>query len=823
MIRKFTLYLLLSFVTATSFGQATTIRISGTVKDELGNAIQSATVSLLRAKDSSLAKIAVSGQDGLYEFVNIKPGKYFTSISLVGFVKHSSAIFDAGNADLSLPVISLTAATKEINEVVVQSKKPFIESKIDRTVVNVDASPSSAGATAMDILEKSPGISVNNDGMISLRGKAGVIVMLDGKPSYMSPADLANLLKNMPASALDQVEIMTNPSSKYDASGNSGIINIKTKKGRNAGFNGNLTLGATASFFNPSGTLYVIPKSQNSFNFNYRKNKLNFFGNYNPNFFRGRNQLMLNRSFYTPAGVYDGSSEMITRFKFGNFNQSLKLGLDYMANKKNTFGVVLSGFMFNGHPTPSTFTVLKNAGGAVLSSLESLTENKTKFRNFSGNLNWKHNFDTTGTELTADLDYVTYDNTSSMLLTTNAYNAAGAKVGPTIYLDGYIPSLIDIWSFKSDFTKPLKNGRLEAGVKSSWVTNDNMVNYQRGLPDGSWVNDARSNHFIYDENINAVYVNYNTKIKKWSLQGGLRLENTNAHGKQVTNDSSFKRNFTNLFPSVFVSYAVSDNNQLTLSYSRRVTRPNYQDLNPFTFFLDSLTYRVGNPYLLPQFTHNMEFTYAFKSKYIFTLNLNNTDNVISQILRQNSADKITYNTSENIASFRNIGLSITVPATFTPWWTLNFFSNIFNNHYKGVYNADPIDISYTSFMINATNSFVLSKAKGFTGEVSGFYRHKNVDQLAVMEPIYFMGIALQKQIMKGKGTLRFNLRDPFAWQQFKATVKYSDINVASFARPDIRQATFTFTYRFGQNTPGQQPRRRNSGSQDEQNRVGGGN
>lgn len=822
MICKVTLYLLLSLVSAAGFGQAA-IRISGIVKDEQGNAVQSATISLLRAKDSSLAKLAISGPDGLYEFVNIKPGKYFTSITLVGFVKHSSSVFDAAGTDITLPVISLQAAAREINEVVVQSRKPFIESKIDRTVVNVDASPSSAGATAMDILEKSPGVSVNNDGIISLRGKAGVIVMMDGKPSYMSPADLANLLKNMPASALDQVEIMTNPSSKYDASGNSGIINIKTKKGRTAGFNGNFTLGATTSFFNPAGALYVIPKSQNSFNFNYRKNKINLFGNYNPNFFRGRNQLNLNRNFYNASGVFDGSSDMITNFKFGNFNQSLKLGLDYTPNKKNTFGIVASGFMFNGHPTPATHTVLKDANGNTLSSLESLTENRTKFRNFSGNINWKHNFDTTGTELTADLDYVTYNNTSSMLLTTNAYNAAGAKVGPTIYLEGYIPSLIDIWSFKADYTKPLKNGRFEAGVKSSWVTNDNLVQYRRQLPDQSWVGDARSNHFIYDENINAAYVNYNTKIKKWSLQGGLRVENTIAKGKQVTNDSSFKRNFTNLFPSLFVSYALSDKDQLTVSYSRRVTRPNYQDLNPFTFFLDSLTYRVGNPYLLPQFTHNMELTYAFKSKYIFTLNFNNTDNVISQILRQNSADKITYNTSENIASFRNIGLSVTVPATFTPWWTMNFFSNIYNNHYKGVYNTDPIDISFTSFMVNVSNSIALNKAKGFTGEISGFYRHKTVDQLAVINPVYFMGIALQKQIMKGKGTLRFNLRDPFAWQKFSAVVKYSDINVASLARPDIRQATVTFTYRFGQNTPGQQPRRRTSGSQDEQNRVGGGN
>ncbi len=821
MIRKVTLYLLLSILSATGFAQ-TTIRISGTVKDEQGNPVQSATISLLRVTDSSLAKLAVSAQDGQYEFVNIKPGKYFTSVSLVGFVKNNSTPFDAGATDISLPPISLQVASKEINEVVVQAKKPFIETKIDRTIVNVDASPSSAGATAMDILEKSPGVSVNNDGAISLRGKAGVIVMLDGKPTYMSSGDLANLLKNMPASALDQVEIMTNPSSKYDAAGNSGIINIKTKKGKAAGFNGSVTLGATTSIFNPAGTLYMMPKSQNSFNFNYRKNKINFFGNYNPNYFRGRNQLKLDRNFYT-GGLPDGSSQMETNFKFGNFNHALKLGLDYAADKKNVFGIVVSGFTFNGHPTPTTHSVIKDASGTVVSSLESVTDNRTKFKNFTGNFNWKHSFDTTGTELTADLDYVTYSNVSSMLLTTNAYNSVGSKVGPTIYLKGNIPSLIDIWSFKSDFTKPLKNGRFEAGVKSSWVTNDNLVAYTRQLPDGSWVNDSRSNHFLYDENINAVYVNFNTQIKKWSLQGGLRLENTIAHGKQVLNDSSFKRNFTNLFPSLFVSYAADKSNQLTLSYSRRVTRPNYQDLNPFTFFLDSLTYRVGNPYLLPQFTHNIELSYALKSKYIFTLNYNTTNNVISQILRQNAADKITFNTSENLARFTNFGLSITAPASFTPWWNTNFFTNIYRNHYKGIYNNDPIDMAFVSFMVNVTNSFTFNKAKGFTGEVSGFYRHKTVDQLAVIDPVYFIGFALQKQIMQTKGTLRLNIRDPFAWQKFSSVVRYSDVDVKAVSRPDIRQVTLTFTFRFGTNTPGSQPRRRNSGSQDEQNRVGGGN
>jgi iron complex outermembrane receptor protein len=236
-----------------------------------------------------------------------------------------------------------------------------------------------------------------------------------------------------------------------------------------------------------------------------------------------------------------------------------------------------------------------------------------------------------------------------------------------------------------------------------------------------------------------------------------------------------------------------------------------------------LTYRVGNPYLLPQFTHNVELSYAYQSKFIVTANYNNTNDVISQILKQNNASKITYNTSENIARFTNFGLSITAPINFTGWWNANLFTNIYNNHYVGVYNADPIDIEFTSFSVNMTNSFTLNKKKGFSGEISGFYRHKTVDQLAVINAVYQIGFALQKQVMNGKGTVRLNVRDPFAWQKFTSVIRYSDVDVKAVARPDIRQATLTFTYRFGKNTPGLQPRRRTSGSQDEQNRVGGGN
>ena len=817
-----TRFTLLSIAISFSFfANSQTGKVSGTVTDASSRAIHSATVSLLRAKDSSLVKFSPTDKNGTYEFENIKDGKYFVSASNVGYAKMASTTFEVSSSNATtVPALIMREQAKGMAEVTVTARKPFVETRIDKTIVNVESAPTTAGATALEVLEKSPGVTVDNDGNISLRGKAGVIIMIDGKPTYLSSADLANMLKNLPASAMEQIEIMTNPSSKYDAAGNAGIINIKTKKGQAGGFNGSILAGFTTGIYKPREAVYLTPRSQNSINFNYRKNKINFFGNYNPNYYRGKGTLNIERRFLDDNHDITGYSDIDTRFKFGNNNHTLKLGLDYFADKKNTYGIVASGFIFNGHPTPTTYNTLSDGNHIPTSEMISLTENKIHFNNFSTNLNFRHVFDSTGRELTVDLDYIGYRNTSNMLLTTEFYDAAGQQTSDPLYLKGHLPSDIDIYSIKSDYTHPLKKGgRFEAGIKSSYVENDNLVDYQR-LHADKWIPDARSNHFIYDENINAAYVNLNKQIKKWNLQGGLRLENTIAKGYQVTNDSTFKRNFTNLFPSAFISYAIDKKNSLTVSYSRRITRPNYQDLNPFTYFLDSLSYRQGNPYLLPQFTNNIELSHSYKGKLITTLNYNNTTDVISQILKQNTQTKIVYLTADNVAKFINMGISITAPIPVTKWWNANLFTNVYNNHYKGIYNGSELDIAYTSFTVNLTNTFTIKK--GFTAELSGFYRGKGVDQLTISEPIYQMSVGGSKNILKNKATVRLNIRDPFAWQEYRGVTEYGNIYAKIRSKFDARSVTATFTYRFGKNNQqAPPPRRRNSATQDEQNRVGG--
>jgi iron complex outermembrane receptor protein len=820
------LFSLLSIILAINVSaQSRTGKASGAITDNNAKALPSASVSLLRAKDSSLIKIAVSNKEGKYEFESLSNGDYLVSVTSIGFQRKFGEKFSISesNQNVQLAGVSLTPAAKNEAEVTVTAKKPFIETKIDKTVVNVDASPTSAGSTALEILEKSPGISVDNDGNISLRGKSGVIVMMDGKQTYLSASDLANLLRNTPASALDQIEIMTNPSAKYDATGNSGIINIKTKKGRAAGFNGSIMASLTTSFYKYSsdGALYVIPKSQNSINFNYRKNKINFFGNYNPNFNQGRNRLEIDRKVLDDNKELDGYIETETKGRFRNNNHNLKLGLDYFLDKKNTLGVVVSGFALYGHPEPATLTRQYDANHVLTGSMLTTVVNNNNLKNFSTNFNYRHVFDSTGREFTTDLDYIVYDNVLINRLNTDVFDAQDSYVG-SVNLKGYLPADINIYSLKSDYSHPFKNGaRFEAGIKISYVKNDNEVDYMRKVG-SDWVVDSRTNHFKYDENINAAYVNYSTKVKRWSFQAGLRLENTQAKGYQVTNDSSFKRDFTNLFPTAFISYELNKTNQLTLNYGKRVTRPNYQDLNPFIFFLDSLSFRKGNPFLVPQFSHNIELIHAYKSRFITTLNYNNTTDVLTQILKPDPINKeILFLTPENVAKFRNIGLAITAPFPVTKWWNVNLFTNVFNNRYQGFYNGQPVDTSFTSFMVNMTQTFTIKP--GFTAEISGFYRAKTIEQMTVSSPMGQVSFGGQKTIMKGKGTLRLNLRDPFWLQRWEGKTRFDKVDTRVRNRWDNRQVTASFTWRFGKtNQQVQPPRRRNSASQDEQNRVGQG-
>ncbi|MEJ7610700.1 MAG: outer membrane beta-barrel family protein [Ferruginibacter sp.] len=831
-MQKSLLFILSMLLIGTLNAQVQRGSINGNIRNAENNPLPSATIQLLGPAKRML-KGAVSDKAGNFSFENIPEGKYSLQFSAVGFENKTEMVeITAAKTTVEHPSVQLSVQPKSLGGVTVVSTRPLFEQKVDRMVVNVDASPSNAGATALEVLEKSPGVTVDNDGNISLKGKQGVIVMMDGKPTYLSPADLANVLRNLPAAALDRIEIMTNPSAKYDAAGNSGIIDIRTKKSKAKGSNGSITAGNTSSLYRLNGKEEILQKPTVSVNYNYKKNKINFFGNLVYNYGAGRRELDILSRLYREGKQIDSLNYVVSHFRGRNNNYTLKTGIDYSPDKKNTFGIVLNGFLFEGRPSGKTFTSYTNLAGQTFSLLNSTTSNKVSFKNGSVNLNYRHVYDSTGKEISLDLDYANYKNRNRQMLSSGFFDGSGNQTSDSMYLRGYLPSFINIYSVKSDFIKPFQSGlKIEAGIKSSYVKSDNLVDYER-LSRFGWVPDSRNNHFVYEENINAAYLNANKKVGKWDVQTGLRAENTITKGVLASGNSTVKRNYVSLFPSAFLSYPMNKKNTLTVSASRRLQRPNYQDLNPFTFFLDSLSYRKGNPYLTPQFSYNYELTHNYAGKLITTLNYTKTTDLISRIIVQEKGARgeiIGFLTTDNIAKATNIGLAVTAPVKFKKWWNANFYVNVYNNHYAGTYistetgksEAVPLDLKFTSFTFNIANNFTLGK--GWSAELSGFYRYKTIEQLSLTFPLGQINMGLAKNnLLKGRGTLRLNARDPFNFQKIHNITRYGTIDIDVHNRFDNRQYGVNFTYRFGKQQQGQS-RRKVSATEDEQRRVGGAN
>src|SRR5688500_751692 len=407
MKKVFTLLLLLFVVTLQqAAAQNKQGRISGVVKDAGGKTIEAATVSLLRAQDTGLVKVAVSNKNGEFEFDRLATGKYKVLVSAVGFAKASSETVEV--TDL-VPMVNLTdfelsVAGKSLTEVTVTARRPMVETKIDKTVVNVDAFITNAGGTALDVLEKSPGITVDRDGNVSLKGKSGVIILVDGKQTFLGGQDLANYLRNMPSNQLDQIEIMSQPSAKFDASGNSGVINIKTKKNKQAGFNGTINLTFIQG---------VYPKSPNSISFNYRKNKVNLFAGYNYSYWEGFSDLSLVRKFRDNStkdltAVFD----QLSNNRFKGVNHNMRIGMDYSPNKKTTIG-----FAVNGTYNPRRFGANSRSDiydgiGHLDSTNVAVSNSKDPWKNLGVNMNFRRILDTSGKEITADIDYLVYNSRS---------------------------------------------------------------------------------------------------------------------------------------------------------------------------------------------------------------------------------------------------------------------------------------------------------------------------------------------------------------------------------------------------------------------------
>ena len=809
------LTLLASILTlsTSALAQKSTGKVSGQVIDGNTKTIESATITLLRAKDSSVAKISAANREGKFVFDDVLEGQYMVSITAVGHTKGFSEVFEitSANNNVTLKTIELVPLAKNLTGVTVAAKKPLIEQKIDRMIVNVEASITNVGTSALEVLEKSPGVSIDKDGNISLKGKQGVQIYIDGRPSYLSGADLAIYLRNLSSNQLDQIEIMTNPPAKYDAAGNAGIINIKTKKTKQFGYSGSISSTWAQGRY---------PKVNESFTFNYRKNKLNLFTTLGYNHRKNWQDLDIQRKFIESSTKEIKSHfDQESRIKEEGQSYNAKVGFDYFASKNTTFGAVFTGYYNPGKFTNQSDVFISDPNMVLLSNTVANTSNDRKWKNFSTNLNFRQVLDTAGQELTADLDYLTYRSTNNQTLVNAYYDPNGIPTYKADTLLGNLPQDIYIYTARVDYTKPLKKGaKFEAGLKTSFVETDNNAIYD-SINYGERVQDiGRSNHFIYQENVNAAYVNYSRPFsKKWFGQFGLRLENTNATGDQVTTGQTFDRHYTQLFPTAFIQFKPSDKNSFVLNYGRRISRPDYEDLNPFILFLDKYTFEQGNPNLQPQFAHNIELTHSYKGFLNTTLNYTNTTDIINEVLEQNTDRNETYVKKDNIAKQRQYGISVSASGTIKKLWTPNLWANLYNNQFEGIINGDYVKTGATTLQANLQNQFKLGKT--LSAELSGYFNSGGVQGVFRIKSFGMVNMGVSKTVFKGKGTFRLTGRDIFRTQKINGEIKYSDVDASFQQRRDSRQVALGFTYRFAKGKVGNTQKRKTNGASEESSRV----
>lgn len=792
-------------------GLAQTSSVKGTVTDNTSKPLTSATVSLLVAKDSSLYKAAVSDNTGNYQFDKVKAGAYLVRISNVNYNIWYSPRLELKGESYSVPAASLVTADKKLKDVVVTAaKKPMIEVKADRTVFNVENSINATGSNAMELLQKSPGVTVDKDDNISMKGKNGVRIYIDGKPSPMAGSDLAAYLKSVQSSDIEAIEMIENPSAKYDASGNAGIINIRFKKNKKFGTNGSLSVGKNQGIYSSYNT---------SLSLNYRNKKVNLFSNLSG--YQGRGENYNNLYRMQSDSIYDQHN---TNFN-NNKSANVKAGIDYFINDKNTIGVMYNGNLSKSNWQAAGNTIISPQNSKLPAQLLIAGNNVPSTRNNS-NININYRFaDTSGHELNIDADRGFFTSRGNSLQPNTYFDpTTGAVLRERIFANN-TPINIDIYTAKADYEQNFKKGKLGFGAKFSSVKTDNTFDYFNVINNVKQQDWERSNHFTYTENVSAAYVNYNRSFKKFSIQAGVRAEQTNSEGvlkaknKITMNDTTevVKRSYLDFFPSAAISYTLSPVHQFNLNYSRRIDRPRYQDLNPFEDKLDELTYQKGNAFLRPQYTNSFSLSHTYKSFLTTSLSYSHIADYIT-VVNDTTRTNATFITDKNLASQDIYGINISAPFKITKWW--NVYANVNANHtrYKAKFeDGKTIDLAVNT--VNYYNQHTFTLGKGYTAEASGWLNTPSIWGGTFKTNFMWSADAgIQKTLMDKKATLKLSVTDVFKTNHWKAVSDFASTNLHVNGGYDSRQVRLTFQYRFG-STQVKAARERKTSIESESNRL----
>ena len=796
-------------------------KITGNIKDENGKFKKGVTVSLLRSKDSVAVKYAATKDDGSYQFVNIPEGNYLINTTHVGYLPQLKPVAVTGTADITVADISLKKSSSDLTSVTVTAKKPIVEVKADKMIVNVEGTTNAVGNDALELLRKSPGVMVDKDDNLSLSGKNGVQVYIDGKPSPLSGTDLSNYLKSLQSANIESFEIITNPSAKYEAAGNAGIINIRLKKNKSFGTNGTVNAGYNIGTY---------AKYNGGISLNNRNKHTNIFGNYNYNQGIYANSMQLFRQ--QDDSTFDQKNRMKSRNKGHNF----KGGLDYFINAKSTIGFVVNGNISQNEMNSSgPMAIAYEPTGVVDRVLVAQSDNDMKRTNMNFNLNYRYAA-TNGRELNIDADRGFFNLRSNQFQPNNYYNSTQSIL---LYSNVYrmvAPTNIDITSIKADYEQNFKKGKLGYGGKIGYVKTDNDFDRYdvQGLTQNSpqVLDTGRSNRFVYKENINAGYVNYNRAFKGFMIQGGLRIENTDSKGlstgqqwnvdnkKYENYDSSIHRNYTDFFPSAAITFNKNPKSMLNFTYSRRIDRPAYQDLNPFEFKLNDYTFMKGNTQLRPQYTNSFGVTHTYMYKLNTTLNYSHVKDIFAQLPDTTDKSK-SFMTKKNLATQDVVSLNISYPFSYK-WYSFFVNVNSYYSKYKADFGGGDRKINQDVFAVSyyMQNSFKINKT--LTAELSGFYNSPSIWQGTFkMKSMCSVDGGLQKTILKGKGNIKASVSDIFRTMKWSGETNFSGAKSIASGRWESRQFKLNFSYRFG-NSQVKAARQRKSPLEEENKRTQGG-
>jgi iron complex outermembrane recepter protein len=810
-MQKIFLFLTLIFVKP-AFGQKVNedvARFSIRVVNEKQQPLEGVTIELF-TKDSVLVKAAITSAQGSAVFEHIVPGAHFFKVSHSGYVEQvtDQYLFPLESAQGTSSTIVLSPAVSTMQGVTVAGTRPFVQHVQGKVLINVDAAISNTGTTVLEVLEKSPGVMVDKNGTISLQAKTGVQVMIDGKPTYLSGTDLTNLLSSMSSSQVDQIELMVNPPARYDASGNAGIINIKTKKNKQKGFNGSFSTAYGQGRY---------PKNNSSLVMNYRNGKFNTFLTYGMNSTKYFSNLYAFRRYFDPAGSLIAALDQPTVFSGKFVNNTLKTGMDYYISDKTTVGVAFTGMLVSRNSKSDATATWKNAGGSIDSAVATNSNSKNSFKNGSINLNLKHTINKQQ-DLALDIDWLNYDLRSEQFFNSNLLVAGGYNEASR----GDIPSAIQIFSARADHTVQIGAvTKLESGWKSSHISTDNLAAYQ-SFSGTVWSPDyGKSNHFLYSENIHALYSSVESKYKRISMQAGLRYEYTSYEADQLGNvvrkDSAFSRNYKALFPSGYISYQVDSSNSFTVTAGRRIDRPAFQKLNPFVFIINKYTYQSGNPFFLPQYSWNLELSHQYKELLTTAVSYSFIKNYFSQLFLTDTTGILIYSEG-NVGRVHNVGLSVTLQASPVRWWSFTA-QGIFNHKALIGYADKKFSTSVNQVNVNLNNQFKIGKT--YTAELSGFYttRARN-DLQELLYPTGQLSVGIARPILKKKATLKLAFRDLLYTQRMEGLTQFQSADEYFIERRDSRVLNISFTWRFGK--PLKTTRRSGGGAGDEMERVGNG-